>query len=133
MRTECDKWFNRIVRDSKHNDKARKRKIDPEQPYIDTKTLLGFQDKQENKCYYCQVMMNWLERRKSKNGLTLEREKNHLPHYTSNCLGLVCKSCNSKRYDRERGLLTRYFTKWRDLALNVHVKQDDGRSPSFTN
>ena len=56
MRTEADKWFNRIVRDSKHNDKNRKRRIDPEQPYIDTPTLIGFQKKQENLKIILQIL-----------------------------------------------------------------------------
>ena len=133
MRTESDKWYNRIVRDSRYNDGRMKREIDPQQQYIDTPTLLGFQSEQENKCYYCQVMMNWLQRRSGKNGLTLERTNNDLPHYTSNCTGLVCKSCNSKKYSRTRGLLLRYFTKWRNQALDVRVRTGGERSPSFTN
>ena len=131
MHPESDRWYNRIVRDSRYNDRRRNRFIDPSVKYIDRETLLEFQDTQENKCYYCGVQMNWLQRRSGKTGLTLEREKNHLPHYKSNCLGLCCKSCNCKRYQREHGLLVRYFTKWKNLALNVHVKSAGGRGPSF--
>ena len=133
MRKESDRWYKRIVRDSRYNDRARRRQIDDRIPYIDTDTLMHFQDKQENECYYCGCQMNWLQRRTGKNGLTLEREKNYLPHYKSNCLGLACKSCNSKKYQREHGLLVRYFTKWKRLALDVHVKVDDIRAASFVN
>ena len=131
MRIEADKWYNRIPRDSRYNDRRQGRIIDQAVKYIDSQSLLDFQNDQENKCYYCGVQMNWLERRSCKTGLTLEREKNYLPHYKSNCLGLCCKSCNSKRYQREHGLLVRYLSKWKDLALNVHVKSDGNRGPSF--
>ena len=133
MRKESDKWFNRIVRDSRYNDGRQNRRIAPHLAYIDTNTLLAFQQHQQNKCYYCQCQMNWLERRSSKNGLTIEREKNYLPHYKSNCLGLCCKSCNSKRYSREHGLLVRYFTKWKNTALNVRVRVRGDRSACFAN
>ena len=133
MRKESDKWFNRIIRDSRYNDGRQNRYISPDIQYIDTPTLLHFQQDQQNMCYYCQCQMNHLERRKSKNGLTLEREDNRLAHYKTNCLGLCCKSCNSKKYSRERGLLRRYFTKWRNLALNVRVKTDGARSACFVN
>ena len=129
---ESDNWYNRIVRDSRYNDRCRKRVIDPTIPFIDSKALFQMQHRQQNKCYYCQVEMEWLERRSNKKGLTVERLDNSLPHYTSNCLGLVCKSCNSKRYSREKGILKRYFTKWKEQALDVHVTVDlDGRSPSL--
>ena len=121
---KADRWYNRIVRDSKHNDKRQGREIKPTLPYIDTNTLLEFQQLQQNKCYYCQCEMNWMERRSSKNGLTLERDNNALPHYKTNCVGLCCKSCNSKKYSTDKGLLKRYFCKWRDLALGIHYKHE---------
>ena len=130
MRT-ADRWYNRIVRDSRYNDRIRKRFIDPTIPFIDSKTLFKMQNSQQNRCYYCQVQMEWLERRSNKKGLTVERADNSQPHYIRNCLGLACKSCNSKRFDQETGLLKRYFSKWKDFALNVHVKVDGTRSPSY--
>jgi len=132
MRRDSDAWFKRIVRDSRYNDRCRNRHIDPRIPFINTPTLLKFQNIQQNKCLYCLSEMEWLERRSNKKGLTLERADNRLPHYISNCKGLVCKSCNSKQYSHEKGLLKRY-SKWKDLALNVHVTVDlgPGRGPSF--
>ncbi len=133
MRREADAWYNRIVRDSRHNDRRKNRPINPNIPFIDTATLFKFQNIQQNKCLYCQIEMEWLERRSNKKGLTLERADNSLPHYTSNCKGLACKSCNSKQYSHEKGLLKRYFSKWKELALSVHVTVDlgPGRSPSY--
>ena len=133
MRVESDNWYNRIVRDSRYNDRRGNRVIDPTIPFIDSKTLFQFQNKQQNKCYYCQVEMQWMERSSNKRGLTVERANNSLPHYISNCRGLACKSCNSKRFSPEKGLLKRYFSKWKNLALDVHVTVDldDGRSPSL--
>ena len=122
---ESDKWFNRIVRDSRYNDRKARRFINPEIRFIDRKALIGMQNDQQNKCHYCLESMSWLERRTNKLGLTVERRDNSLPHYVSNCMGLVCKSCNSKRYSTERGILKRYFSIWKDLALNVHVKLGD--------
>ena len=131
MRKESDKWFNRIVRDSRYNDRRQDRYISPNIEYVDTETLLFLQQDQQNKCYYCQCQMNWLERRRSKNGLTVERKNNDLPHYKSNCVGLCCKSCNSKRYKRDHGLLLRYFSKWKKAALDVHVTVRGDRSACF--
>ena len=130
MRT-ADRWYNRIVRDSRYNDRIRKRFIDPTIPFIDSKTLFRMQNDQQNLCYYCRVQLEWLERRSNKKGLTVERADNRLPHYISNCVGLVCKSCNSKKYSGPKGLLMRYFSKWRDRALNVRVSVDGERSSSL--
>jgi len=133
MRKECDNWYNRIVRDSRYNDRRQKRVIDPRIPFINSVTLFKMQNDQQNKCYYCLTEMEWLERRSNKKGLTVERADNRLPHYISNCLGLACKSCNSKQYTHEKGLIKRYFSKWKDFALNVHVTFDcdDTRCPSY--
>ena len=131
MHFKADRWYNRIVRDSKYNDRQRGRLIDPTIEYINSKTLIEFQNTQENRCYYCAVQMNWLQRRKGKIGLTLEREKNHLPHYKSNCLGLCCKRCNCRRFTHDQGLLMRYFTKWKIRALDVHVLTTGNRGASF--
>ena len=133
MRKESDNWYNRIVRDSRYNDGRQNRTIDPRIPFINSVTLFKMQNDQQNKCLYCLTEMEWLERRSNKKGLTVERADNRLPHYISNCLGLACKSCNSKQFSREKGLLKRYFSKWKDFALNVHVTFDcdDTRCPSY--
>ena len=132
MRRDQDAWYRRTIRDSKSNDKKRGRKIDPNERYVNTCDLLRFQQIQQNKCWYCNCEMHWLERRRNKRGLTLERIDNALPHYLSNCRGLCCKSCNSKKFSTERGLLKRYFSKWRDLALNVHITTTGRRSAVMT-
>ena len=131
MRREADNWYNRIVRDSRYNDRRAGRHIDPRIPFIDSHTLFEMQNLQQNRCYYCTHQMNWLERRTAKNGLTLERRDNNLPHYNSNCLALCCKSCNSKRYSRDIGLLHRYFSKWKRATFDVLVKVDDDRRCAF--
>jgi len=132
MRKESDHWYNRIVRDSRYNDRRQNRTINPTIPFINTATLFKMQNEQQNKCLYCLTQLEWLERRSNKKGLTVERRDNRLPHYVSNCMGLACKSCNSKRYSHEKGLLKRYISKWKDFALNVHVKVDGGRVSSFS-
>ena len=132
MRRIADRWYNRIVRDSRYNDKKCGRKIDPTHEYIHTDRLLELQNEQQNLCYYCFIQMNWIgDRRKNRNGLTLERRDNRLPHYTDNCLGLCCKSCNSKRYSHDDGLLRRYFSKWRYL-IDRGCGVEDGRRPCLS-
>lgn len=133
MRRESDNWYNRICRDSRYNDRRKNRTIDPNIPFINPATLFRFQNKQQNKCLYCLTEMEWLERRSNKKGLTVERGNNQLPHYISNCLGLACKSCNSKQFTHERGILKRYFSIWKTRALDVHVTVDldGGRRPSY--
>ena len=107
--------------------------IDPSVPFIDAESLFEFQNKQQNKCMYCLTEMEWMERRTNKNGLTVERGDNREPHYLFNCIGLACKSCNSKQYSAEKGILKRYFSKWKDVALNFHVtySESDLRCGSY--
>ena len=130
MRTS-DRWYNRIVRDSRYNDRVAGRTIDPNIQYITTAHLLEFQNAQSNRCYYCDVPLNWMRRRDRKNGLTLERSDNNLPHYVHNCVGLCCKSCNSKRMPHHLGLLRRYFSKWRNLALDPIVQVTGDRRGGY--
>ena len=130
MRTG-DRWYKRIVRDSRYNDGRHNRVIDPAIPYIDTEMLVRFQQEQQNRCWYCDVFMNWLERRSNKTGLTLERADNALPHYKTNCRGLCCKSCNSKRYTQDHGLLKRYFTKWKHAVFEIRGNTNGERRASF--
>ena len=126
---EHSRWYKRIVRDSKYNDSKRKRPTDGD-TYITTKDLIVLQNKQQNKCFWCGIFMNWLERRSNKDGLTLERLNNRVPHLRENCV-LACKSCNSKRYDKESRLLIKYFYKWYRRVFDVKVKCDGARRPSF--
>jgi len=128
----ADRWYNRIVRDSRHNDKNAGRNIDLSRENIHTNRLLELQNEQQNCCYYCFTQMDWHgDRRKNKNGLTVEREDNRLPHYIDNCLGLCCKSCNSKKYKRADGLVKRYFSKWHH-QLEQSCGTDDDRRPCYS-
>lgn len=132
MGADSDRWYNRIVRDSRYNDRKAGRVIDPTRKFISTKRLFTLQENQANLCYYCQANMAHTNRRSNPNGLTLERLNNGYPHYEDNCV-LCCKSCNSKRYSREVGLLKRYFSIWKHKALDPCVFFDPGelRSPGL--
>ena len=127
-----DLWFNRIPRDSRYNDRRRGRQIREDIPYISASDLLAFQNKQQNRCYYCDNQMKWYgDRRSDKTGLTLERRNNDLPHYTMNCLGLCCKSCNSRDYSGKRAVLKRYFSKWKNSTFEINYDGDfEERRPS---
>ena len=118
---EHDRWYKRIVRDSRYNDRKAGRAIDPTCKFISTTRLFALQAKQNNKCYYCQTNMALTNRRSNPLGLTLERLDNQYPHYENNCV-LACKRCNSKRYDHDLGLLKRYFSIWKQKVL-------DGKNP----
>ena len=126
----ADRWYNRIVRDSRHSDKKKKRTNYTEKNYIDAQRLLELQNEQQNECYYCLGQMNWMERRSSKRGLTVERKNDMLPHIKSNCM-LACKSCNSARFTHKRGLLKRYFNLWKRRTFNVNPFIETGRYPCF--
>ena len=130
MRRESDNWYKRIVRDSRYNDKKANRQIDPAIPYITTPDLLKLQNDQQNRCYYCWQGMSWMERSRNPRGLTLERLNNELPHYKSNCT-LACKRCNSKRLSPNRGLLMRYFQRWKALTFDPVVQVQSIRSPNY--
>lgn len=130
MCRKSDRWHRRIPRDARYNDRKAGRHIDPTRPFINTDALLTLQREQQNLCHYCLTNLNWIERRSCKHGLTLERLNNRLPHYTDNCV-LACKSCNSKRFDRETGILKRYFSIWKSITHSVQVQAKDPRSGSF--
>ena len=130
MRRESDNWYNRIVRDSRYNDKKANRQIDPAVAYVNTPHLFELQNIQQNKCHYCWQTMSWMERSRNPCGLTLERLNNDLPHYKSNCV-LACKRCNSRRYSPNRGLLVRYFQKWKALTFDPVVQVQSSRSPNY--
>ena len=123
---ENDRWYKRIIRDARYNDRKRGRYIVPRKHFITSEDLFRLQNKQQNECYYCQCHMHYIERRSCKSGLTLERLNNAIPHYTSNCV-LCCKSCNSKDYSREKGLLKRYFTIWKNIIHKIRPSLTDRR------
>jgi len=125
-----DRWMCKIPRDSRKADRLAGRTDYDTRDFIDTPYLLHLQTKQQNECYYCQTQLCWRERRRAKNGLTVERIDSRLPHLKSNCV-LCCKSCNSKRYTRDHGLLKRYFTKWKKKTFDIPRFVDLPRAPRF--
>ena len=130
MRRTSDLWYNRIPRDSKKSDRLAGRTDYDPQNFITPKYLFHLQTKQKNKCYYCWEELNWMERRSSLNGLTVERLNGRKPHVKPNCV-LACKSCNSAKFTREHGLIKRYFTKWRKKTFDIPSFVVSERSPSF--
>ena len=124
-----DRFYLRIIRDSKHNDKARGRKIRPNVQYITSDYIQELQNNQENKCYYCLKSMNWLKRA-GKDGLTCARTLNNFAHYKFNVDKLCCKSCNSKDFSVQRGLLKRCFSKWKENTFKI-VSPVEDRSACF--
>ena len=126
-----DRYHRRIPRDARSEDRRRKFKVDlPD--YITSEDVIRLQKKQDNRCYHCGIFMNWLERRVSKNGLTLERLDNLLPHVLSNCV-LCCKSCNSKKLSPEKSLLTRCFWHWYRKTFEIKMVLDQERRCCFAN
>ena len=127
MRRKNARWMYRIVRDSKHNDKFRGRTDYDPADYIDTETLVHLQQAQQNKCNWCGVFMDWMERRSNPRGLTVDRLDNALPHIKTNVV-LACKRCNSKNCNRERSLLRKYFYRWYRNTFDVKVQyKETGR------
>ena len=116
-----DRWYYRIIRDSKTSDRLAKRTIEYPDKYVTTLDLVKMQEAQRNRCNYCHVFMYWMQRRKGKTGLTLERFNNALPHYADNCC-LACKKCNSQKLDREKGLLKKYFCLWYNKTFGIKIK-----------
>ena len=113
---KIDRWYYRIIRDSKCSD-IRAKRYTNNVDNITSDHLINLQNLQQNRCYYCQKFMDWIERRSGKNGLTCERldGREHLIENTVLC----CKSCNSKKYTRDIGLLKRYFSIWKRLTFDI--------------
>jgi len=116
MRT-ADRWYFRIIRDSIRCDLKNKFVIDYSK-YVTTPFLQELQNIQQNRCHICLDFMDWIERRSTKNGLTLDRIDNLLPHYKSN-VRLCCKSCNSARMSKDKQLLKHYFRKWYKRTFDI--------------
>jgi hypothetical protein len=130
MKKKKDRWMFRIVRDCKASDLKANREYAPEN-FINTKYLEYLQEKQCNLCFYCECFMDWIERRKTKTGLTCERRNNNLPHEKNNCV-LCCKSCNSKKYSYEKGLMKRHFSKWYNRTFNIVPPRTNRRCSYIT-
>ena len=118
-----DRWYFRCIRDSMSADGFTKGNTPAN--YITTKGVIDLQQQQENLCYYCQIFMDWLKRSK-KDGLTIERLYPKYPHLESNCV-LCCKSCNSKKYTRDKGLLKRYFSIWHRNTFDIIPRHTNRR------
>ena len=125
-----DRWMYRIPRDSKASDKRRRRQFKVED-FITTTVLEQLQTRQRNRCWYCDEFMDWLERRSTKTGLTVERKDTNLAHVVDNCV-LCCKSCNSRKYSREKGLLKRYFSKWYNKTFEIRQPMTNRRCSFVT-
>ena len=60
--------------------------------YIDEEFLINIRETQRWRCHYCSSLMQ-MENMKDRDGLTVERISNDLPHIKSNCV-LACHACN---------------------------------------
>ena len=119
---KSDEWQHRIVRDSKRSDLL-KGHYDPSNS-IDTEFLLAQNEKQRTMCFYCEIPMAQ-HNRNIRQGLTLERLDVVKGHTKDNCV-LCCKSCNSKKVHRDKGLIERLLVKWNTPVYHVW---DSGRRP----
>jgi len=90
------KVMKRMVKASRDNDKARKRKYAAED-YITTPTIEQLIIAQEDKCLYCTGPFDHeAPNRHWPDAPTLERLDESLAHTVDNCV-LVCRYCNSSR------------------------------------
>ena len=124
-----DQWHKRIPRDCKCTDRKKNRDWDPKK-MVDTEWCLKQVDLQQNKCHYCGVFMDWINRQKP-NGLTVERLKaGHHPHHKDNCT-LCCFRCNTKRMTPSQKILKKYLYMWYRKVFDVQVQTTGERRPSF--
>ena len=123
-----DRYYNRIIRDSKTSDKKQHFRIGD--TYITAADILRMQNEQQNRCAYCGIFLNWLERRRNRDGLTVERLDTSRPHEVDNCC-LVCKRCNSKRMTPEKKILTKYFYRWYRATFDFPSYVETNRVCSF--
>ena len=117
-----DEWQKRIVRDAKRFDKL-KGIYNPAES-IDTEFLLGLNEKQRTRCFYCEIPMAQ-HNRNIPQGLTLERLDTSKGHIKSNCV-LCCKRCNSKRLHRHSARIKDLLVKWDNMN---YQDWDSGRRP----
>ena len=94
-------WDRRCVMHSKCSDRKYNRELQEGEDYITPKRLRLLRKLQMNKCYYCETVLQVLDRRKA-DGLSIERLNNNYPHSSSNCI-LACHSCNCKRKNSTNG------------------------------
>jgi hypothetical protein len=120
-----DRWYNRIPRDALRSDILKNRHIDHKN-FVDPEFCKGLQTKQQNECHHCGRFMDWIQRRKGKDGLTLERLNNELAHHKGNVV-LCCKSCNSKKLTRDQSLLRKYFNIWYRKTFGIISPKTDRR------
>ena len=101
-------WANRCVYLSRGTDLRKNRPVG--ESYITAKRLKTLRALQMNKCFYCGVVMQ-TENRKKSNGLTTERLDNSKPHDEGNTI-LCCSSCNCRKLSNKQTttLETAYLT-----------------------
>ena len=102
-----DQWQFRILRDSKRHDLAKG--LYDSANFIDTEFLLHMNEKQQSRCFYCEIPMAQ-HVRSIRQGMTLERLDITKGHIKSNCV-LCCKSCNSKKLHRDTDLVRNILNK----------------------
>jgi hypothetical protein len=90
-----DNWWVSCISGSKYNDKKYERY--DKKNYIDKDFLLNQREEQNNKCIYCECLMNNRGKTRTKKTLTIERKDNDLGHNKDNCV-LACWGCNRKRH-----------------------------------
>ena len=110
MRRKVDRYPFRMIRDSKSADIASGRYQKVKDNYITPEYIQYLHNKQQNRCIYCAVFMDWINR-KGENGLTVERVDVSIGHSKENCV-LACLKCNCKKLTHNKKLLTRYFYRW---------------------
>ena len=88
---QSKRWAHRMVVHSRLSDIKANRQFTPSE-FINVSRLHFIRKMQDNKCRYCRVDMQ-VKNRKKRNGLTIERFHNHIPHIITNCC-LACAKCN---------------------------------------
>ena len=89
-------WANRIVYDSRGSDKKKGWDTSSSE-YIDSE----FVESLERQCTYCSVKLVCgfgINRKRCRNGLTIDRISNDLPHLKTN-VHTVCSECNGVKGD----------------------------------
>ena len=113
FRNQCKKCRNKQIQNDRFKDfykykinsckKIDKRKnIYNEETIIDKDYCIFLENKQNNKCYYCEIEMtknpNFTDITGNKKNISIERLDNNLAHINENCV-LCCWNCNNIRKD----------------------------------
>ena len=90
------RWNHHAIYDSKRSDVRRGFDIDDDD-FITPDWILEQREKQGNRCYYCDRVMQ-IRRRTAFDGLQPERLTESLPHLKSICV-LACGDCNRRSHN----------------------------------